>query len=156
MIKAILGAALLLATSAHADNCQRFWDFSKEVKPIPFATEERRVPSYVKTWRQLVAHSPRSIRKHYYYRSKRIEPRAMWGNFGWEKSLSTYREDYHKAYARLFALGGYPEHLGNGVDNAALLTEDIDQHYRFAREMRCLDRKGKKQLSFNESIKLED
>lgn len=154
MKKLLLISALLIAPVAEGQSCLERGD-----APIPFVTKERRIPSYVKRWRQLIAHSPYNTRAHYYYRipkrRMRVPALTTWGNFGWDKSLSTYRDDVDKAYARLFALGGYVENLGNAEE----LTEDIRQHYEYAREVRCLNRSAKRRRqelwrSFFESVNI--
>lgn len=153
-MRLLLIILLLCSTaSAEPEKCQRFWNLKEEVKPIPFVTQRRRIPSYVKRWRSLIAHSPRNVKKHFYYRAnRRIRPTTTWGNFGWEKSLSTWETRIDRAWARLFALGGNVYNLSD----AAALTEDIDQHYRFAREHRCLNRWKDIHRSFMESIKIRE
>lgn len=132
---------------AEPQRCQRFWDLKDPVKPIPWRAKRRRVPSYVKRWRSLVAHSPRNIKAHIFYKTRKIRPTTTWGNFGWDKSLSTYRNKSDRYYAKIFSLGGYPGELDN-------LEFDIDMHYRFAREHRCLNRWKDIHRSFMESIRI--
>lgn len=138
-------------TAKASDRCQRFWDFDTEIKPIPFRAATRRIPSYVRRWRQLIAHSPRNLKKHFYYKAKKgIRPKGLWGNYGWDKSFSTYKTPIQKEYGKLFALGAYIEHL----DSPEKLSTDIEEHYRFAREHRCLNKRKKIYESFMESIPL--
>lgn len=127
-----------MPTLGWSESCQRFWDFDKEAKPYEFKIERRRVPSYVKRFRQLVAHTPYRPGKLMAYKTKRIKPRSTWGTYGWEKSVVSYRQFEELLLAKLFVLGVEREHLGDSYE----MGIDIDVGTRLARELRCLNRKA--------------
>lgn len=141
---------LLTASIGKAEkNCGRF--YFEDASPIRVTTIERSVPSYIKSFRALVAHTPRQTKKLVTYRTKRIRPRVTWGAFGWDKAVATPRNKQQRELAKLFATGVERSSLGDL--GATLLDQRL--HWQFAREMRCLNRDSKnKSVSFGEVERL--
>lgn len=143
---------ILLTGTALADrrSCDRFYD-REFVRPYKATIIKRRVPSYVRSFRALVAHAPRLNKRLVAYRTKRIRPRSTWGTFGWEKSVAAYRNKQQLELAKLFSLGVERSHLSR-PDQIAF---DIDFHTRFSKEQNCTNRKHPGRVSsFGETERL--
>lgn len=141
-MKYLIILMLLAATTAQAENCSRFYEL-QFVNPFVVQEQKRAVPSYVKRFRQLLAHAPRKVKRVTTYRTERIKPRSTWGTYGWDKSIIAYRNKQQLELGKLFIVGVERENLGDRRQ----MELDIDFHTRFAKEQACTNKRAGRAIS---------